>query len=132
MVAISYQSLPSQHFLNLPRPDIVIGGGDLVDTTTLAAHDFDVDTRTGFMPPDPPLSRLPAEWEPWEATLDRAMSSKLKLASTPNLSREEADKSAAWRSQVAEASISFFLHRSRAYIVAVSPYSSPRFLLLIS
>ncbi|KAG6334744.1 hypothetical protein ID866_4345 [Astraeus odoratus] len=95
--------LPSGHFLNLPRPDIVIGGGDgVVDTTTLAAHDFDVDTRTGFMPPDPPLSSLPAQWQPWEAALSQAMIEKLQLAIKPDLTEEEIARSAAWRSMVRE------------------------------
>ncbi|KAL4064593.1 Indoleamine 2,3-dioxygenase [Scleroderma yunnanense] len=94
-------SLPSEHFLNLPRPDIIIGGGEgVVDTTTLAAHDFDVDTRTGFMPPDPPIARLPEEWEPWEVILEKAMKGKLQLAIKQALSTEEAAMSAAWRAQV--------------------------------
>ena len=100
-------SLPSEHFLNLPRPDIVIGGGDgVVDTTTLAAHDFDVDTRTGFMPPDPPIARLPKQWEPWEAVLEHATKQKLQLAIRRDLSVEDAEKSAAWRAQVREVSAS--------------------------
>jgi indoleamine 2,3-dioxygenase len=62
----------SRHFLALPRPDVTLGPlpRGLTDTTTLAAHDFDVDNRTGFMPPEPPLARLPSEWETWEAILD--------------------------------------------------------------
>ncbi|KAI5985208.1 hypothetical protein EDC04DRAFT_2913939 [Pisolithus marmoratus] len=50
------ENLPSVHFLSLPRgPGASLDNGPhldrIVDTTTLAAHDFDVDTRTGFMPP---------------------------------------------------------------------------------
>lgn len=95
-------SFPSDHFLNQPRPNSVIGhGGDgSVDTTTLAAHDFDVDTRTGFMPPDPPISRLPVEWEPWETTLDRAMSMNLQLAVKRGLTENEIARSASWRESV--------------------------------
>lgn len=95
-------SFPSDHFLNQPRPNFVIGqGGDgSFDTTTLAAHDFDVDTRTGFMPPDPPISRLPVEWEPWETTLDRAMSMNLQLAVKPGLTGNEIARSASWRESV--------------------------------
>ncbi|KAF8548363.1 Indoleamine 2,3-dioxygenase [Imleria badia] len=97
--------LSSNHFLNQPRPDfqVVVGGADgFVDTTTLAAHDFDVDTRTGFMPPDPPISRLPIEWEPWETVLDRAMSMKLQLAVKPTLTTDEIAQSASWRESVRE------------------------------
>lgn len=63
--------LSPDHFLALPRPDILYGGAPAgaPDTSTLAAHDFDVDTRTGFMPPQPPLTRLPPQWELWELAL---------------------------------------------------------------
>lgn len=101
--------LPSNHFLNQPRPDFVVGGVDgFVDTTTLAAHDFDVDTRTGFMPPDPPISRLPIEWEPWETVLDQAMSIKLQLAVKPSLTNDETARSASWRERVRENVSPFF------------------------
>ena len=100
--------LSPNHFLNQPRQDFVVGGADgSVDTTTLAAHDFDVDTRTGFMPPDPPLSRLPIEWEPWEMTLDQAMSMRLQLAVKPGLAEEEIARSASWRQSVRE-DVSYF------------------------
>ncbi|KIJ60347.1 hypothetical protein HYDPIDRAFT_117243 [Hydnomerulius pinastri MD-312] len=93
--------LPPDHFLNLPRPDIIVGAGDgIVDTTTLAAHDFDVDTRTGFMPPDPPMSRLPEDWELWEAILEKAMTTKLQLAVKPGLSADEIAQSSSWRADV--------------------------------
>jgi indoleamine 2,3-dioxygenase len=93
--------LPPDHFLSLPRPDIVIGAGDgIVDTTTLAAHDFDVDTRTGFLPPDPPIGRLPEEWEPWEATLEKQMSMRLQLAIKSGLTDHEVAQSASWRGDV--------------------------------
>ncbi|KAG8213495.1 Indoleamine 2,3-dioxygenase [Butyriboletus roseoflavus] len=93
--------LPPNHFLSQPRPDFVVGGADgFVDTTTLAAHDFDVDTRTGFMPPDPPISRLPIEWEPWETILDQAVSMKLQLAIKQGLTEDEIAHSASWRESV--------------------------------
>ncbi|KAF9236414.1 Indoleamine 2,3-dioxygenase [Melanogaster broomeanus] len=93
--------LPPDHFLNLPRPDIVVGAGPgIVDTTTLAAHDFDVDTRTGFLPPDPPIGRLPEQWEPWEATLEKSMSMKFQLAIKPGLTEHEVAQSASWRADV--------------------------------
>ncbi|KAI6017866.1 Indoleamine 2,3-dioxygenase [Pisolithus marmoratus] len=92
--AVSTQgNLPSEHFLNLPRGPGVDNGphlDEIVDTTTLAAHDFDVDTRTGFVPPDPPICRLPEQWEPWEAILDKAM----------HVTDEEMRTSDNWRSEV--------------------------------
>ena len=92
----------SQHFLALPRPDVTLGPlpHGLTDTTTLAAHDFDVDNRTGFMPPEPPLARLPSEWEKWEAILDSALTKKLKLYNGLSTSDDDRAESAAWRGDV--------------------------------
>ncbi|KAA1476277.1 Indoleamine 2,3-dioxygenase [Dentipellis sp. KUC8613] len=94
--------LPS-HFLNLPRPDPHDGRQEgVVDTTTLAAHDFDVDTRTGFMPPDPPLARLPERWEQWEALLDAAQREKLQLGKRAGLGEEDKARSERWRARIRE------------------------------
>jgi indoleamine 2,3-dioxygenase len=93
--------LGSNHLLSLPRPDTTSGpSSGVVDTTTLAAHDFDVDPRTGFMPPQAPISRLPPAWESWEYALGEAVSQRLKLGDTPGLSEFEKTKSESWRSQV--------------------------------
>ncbi|KAK0236233.1 Indoleamine 2,3-dioxygenase [Armillaria nabsnona] len=93
--------LPADHFLSLPRPDILIGSpGGIVDTTTLAAHDFDVDNRTGFMPPHPPLARLPGQWEPWEAIFQEAQESELQLGDKPGLTDAQSRVSETWRSRV--------------------------------
>ena len=92
----------SQHFLALPRPDVTLGPlpHGLTDTTTLAAHDFDVDNRTGFMPPQPPLARLPSEWETWETILDTALTKRLKLYNGPTTSDDHRAESATWRDGV--------------------------------
>lgn len=43
------------------------------DTSTLAAADFDVDVRSGFLPPEAPVRRLSAPYaEHWEHALDLA------------------------------------------------------------
>ena len=91
-----------QHFLALPRPDVTLGPlpRGLTDTTTLAAHDFDVDNRTGFVPPEPPVARLPSEWEIWEAILDSALTKRLKLYNGPTTSDGDRVESAAWREDV--------------------------------
>ena len=95
--------LPAEHFLALPRPDTNVGPAPgTVDTTTLAAHDFDVDTRTGFMPPQPPVSRLPDSWQPWEEVLDDAMLSRLQLGDKKDLPKEDEVRSAVWRARVRE------------------------------
>ena len=93
--------LAENHFLALPRPDVLLGPpAGVVDTTTLAAHDFDVDTRTGFMPPDPPLARLPAQWEIWEQLLDDAQAHRLQLGNKHDITDVEIDQSESWRIHV--------------------------------
>ncbi|KAF9534037.1 Indoleamine 2,3-dioxygenase [Crepidotus variabilis] len=99
-------SLGDAHFLSLPRPDILVGvPAGVADTTTLAAHDFDVDTRTGFMPPQGPLSRLPNFWESWEKALDLAMSSGLQLGQKSGLTESDRTNSEAWRFTVRQLEI---------------------------
>ena len=99
-------TLPSDHFLALPRPDSNVGlPSGTVDTSTLAAHDFDVDTRTGFMPPQPPLARLPPEYDLWEVVLADAITGKLQLGDKPGLSEEDQTRSELWRARVREVSL---------------------------
>jgi indoleamine 2,3-dioxygenase len=101
------EQFPSNHFLSLPRPDAVFGPpAGTVDTTTLAAHDFDVDTRTGFMPPEPPLSRLPEAWNVWEDALDEAIAKQLRLGDKPGLHEEEQQRAERWRARVTAVNIS--------------------------
>lgn len=82
-------ALDPSHFL-APRPI----------TSTLAAHDFDVDNRTGFMPPRPPLRRLPPQWELWESLLDRAKSEQIQLGNKPDLTDQAKAASEKWRGDV--------------------------------
>lgn len=94
-------AMDPNHFLALPRPDVfasLVAGA--VDTSTLAAHDFDVDNRTGFMPPEPPLARLPETWDAWEMLLETAVKQKLQLGGKPGLLDIEKESSALWRSEV--------------------------------
>ena len=89
---------PPQHFLSLPRPDAFAGPqAGVPDTTTVAAHDFDVDARSGFMPPQPPLARLPETWEAWEEALERAILRKLKLGSANDITPSAVADSEEWR-----------------------------------
>jgi indoleamine 2,3-dioxygenase len=105
--------LSLNHFLSLPRPDVLVGPpAGVVDTTTLAAHDFDVDTRTGFMPPDPPLTRLPAQWELWEQLLDDAQLHRLQLGSKVGITEEEKSRSKLWRARVSQVCYSWYLSPS--------------------
>jgi indoleamine 2,3-dioxygenase len=105
----SMEYLGENHFLSLSRPDILFGVPEGVpDTTTLAAHDFDVDTRTGFMPPQPPASRLPCFWDQWEVILDDATTQGLQLGDKISLSEFERTRSEAWRHRVRKVSGNIF------------------------
>ncbi|KAK7006190.1 Indoleamine 2,3-dioxygenase [Favolaschia claudopus] len=91
------------HFLALSRLDGLLGSSaGAYDTSTLAAHDFDVDNRTGFMPPQAPPSRLPEEYEPWEIVLDAAIAEGLQLGDKPGITAAEMSRSESWRQRVRE------------------------------
>ncbi|KAJ3488165.1 hypothetical protein NLJ89_g11644 [Agrocybe chaxingu] len=95
------EHLGPNHFLSLPRPDSLGStASNVPDTTTLAAHDFDVDTRTGFLPPQAPISRLPATWESWETALEDAIAARLQLGEKSDLSDSDKKKSQEWRERV--------------------------------
>jgi indoleamine 2,3-dioxygenase len=97
--------LSPDHFLSLLRPDITFGPPPgAPDASTLAAHDFDVDTRTGFLPPQPPLARLPVDWEPWEAALSDTLERKLQLGDKADISTAEIESSASWWISVSQVS----------------------------
>ncbi|KAF9260119.1 Indoleamine 2,3-dioxygenase [Marasmius fiardii PR-910] len=96
-------TLPPDHFLTQPRPESITNATfGTVDTTTLAAHDFDVDNRSGFMPPQEPVGRLPVQWEAWETVLDAAIQDRLQLGERVDQSRGEREKSSLWRARVRE------------------------------
>jgi hypothetical protein len=110
-------TLPLNHFLSLERPDVAVGPPiGVVDTTTLAAHDFDVDMRTGFMPPQPPLTRLPTYYEPWEVILEDAIHRKLQLGDKIGLLASDAASSEAWRARVRQV-----LSQRLRYILPLTP-----------
>ena len=74
------------------------------DVANIAAREFDVDARSGFMAPQPPLTRLHEFWEAWEDALELALSRKLKLGSASDLSPAEAAESEEWRQGVRKVS----------------------------
>ncbi|KAF9062639.1 Indoleamine 2,3-dioxygenase [Rhodocollybia butyracea] len=97
--------LDTSHFLSLPRPSAGDFHAPIVDTTTLAAHDFDVDPRTGFMPPHPPVERLLSlegqNYEHWEDLLTQACAADLQIADKEGgLTLEEERRSEQWRTTV--------------------------------
>jgi hypothetical protein len=85
--------------------DIKHAVAPLLDTSTLAAHDFDVDARSGFMPPEPPVERLPSEWQEWERVLDDAMNAKLRVGDSPDVTPDEVQRSQLWRERIAGVSV---------------------------
>jgi indoleamine 2,3-dioxygenase len=96
-------AIPPDHFLALSRLDGLLGSSESTyDTSTLAAHDFDVDNRTGFMPPQAPPSRLPADWEAWELILDSAIAESLQLGDKPGITQMEMSRSESWRQRIRE------------------------------
>ncbi|KAJ7157646.1 Indoleamine 2,3-dioxygenase-domain-containing protein [Mycena crocata] len=100
--------IPPDHFLALSRLDGLLGLGSsesTYDTSTLAAHDFDVDNRTGFMPPHAPPARLPADWEAWELVLDAAIGESLQLGDKPGIISAEMSRSESWRQRVRELAV---------------------------
>ena len=104
------QSLPPAHFLSLPRPDAHVGPpAGVPDTSTLAAHDFDVDTRTGFMPPQPPIDRLPSQWDQWETVLQDAITARLQLGDAIDLTADDQARSESWRSRIREVKFTLLL-----------------------
>ncbi|KAH9924101.1 Indoleamine 2,3-dioxygenase-domain-containing protein [Amylocystis lapponica] len=88
-------NLPPNHFLALPRPDHGMAAAGMFDTSTVAAHDFDVDTRTGFMPPEPPLTR---------SRSNDALASKLQIADKVGLTQDDEARAARWQAHIREVS----------------------------
>ena len=75
-------AFPSEHFFSLPpsfnstdtsgSTSSHTSRGLAPNVASLASADYEVDVRTGFLPADRNLRRLPAAWEVWESALDAA------------------------------------------------------------
>lgn len=95
-------SAPPTHFLSQSRHTRALGPrpGDTYDVSTVAAADYDVDVRSGFMPPTEPVARLDGDFEIWEDVLDAALG-RVKLASDlADASEDEKSFVGRWRDQV--------------------------------
>lgn len=96
--------LAAGHVLSRPRISPNYQASPLrpqvLDTTTLAAESWDVDGRSGFMPPEPPVARLPAEWDAWENILQVAIGARFTVGDTPDITPEETDRALQWREAV--------------------------------
>jgi indoleamine 2,3-dioxygenase len=100
-------TIPPTHFLDLPHhvPDGPALNGIVPDTSTVAAHDFDIDVNTGFMPDHAPLTRIPlevsVELQAWERVLDEGLALGMKLGDQlPMYGPEETEKNERWRASV--------------------------------
>jgi|HubBroStandDraft_3_1064219.scaffolds.fasta_scaffold01937_6 indoleamine 2,3-dioxygenase len=95
-------SAPPTHFLSQSRHTRALGPrpGDTYDVSTVAAADYDVDVRSGFMPPTEPVARLDGDFGIWEDVLDAALG-RVKLASDlADASEDEKSFVGRWRDQV--------------------------------
>ncbi|TXT10766.1 hypothetical protein VHUM_02271 [Vanrija humicola] len=102
-------ALPPGHFLALP-PTFSNDPTTSLSTTShaapglapnvasLAAADFDVDVRTGFLPGSANVERLPAPFDVWEDALDAAAGTRVGDGLRLNGGR---DKEMSWRAAVA-------------------------------
>lgn len=86
----------------------------------LAMEDFDVDEETGFLPSQPPLSRLPPHYDAWEQALDNASALRMKLGERDDLTSNDRVDSAEWRRNIREVSP-----------YAVGPQYQPSFIVYI-
>ncbi|KAG9092164.1 hypothetical protein FRC06_000220 [Ceratobasidium sp. 370] len=101
-------AVASNHFLGLPHHHAPEGpelDGIVPDTSTVAAHDFDVDVNTGFMPTHAPLTRIPlevsTELQAWERALDEGLALRMKLGDQLHLhGPEETEKNERWRASI--------------------------------
>jgi len=90
-MAAMERPLPPGHFLALPpsyaQPSDPSSSGTsshasnglAPNVASLAAADYDVDVRTGFLPGSKNIERLPASWDLWEDALAAARSVGLRL-----------------------------------------------------
>ena len=77
----NYPKFPLRALCQSRRSGVAIGKGDgVVDMTTLAAHDFDVDSRIGFMLPRSTDFTVSQPVGAWGAVLEHVVKEKFQLA----------------------------------------------------
>lgn len=65
---------------------------------------YDLDSRTGFIPPEPPLLRLADGYERWELLLDDAKANFVNPGSSGLATATEMQYTSKWRNRVAAVS----------------------------
>ncbi|KAB5590317.1 hypothetical protein CTheo_6232 [Ceratobasidium theobromae] len=99
-------TITPHHFLDLPHHvQPAAFDGIRPDTSTVAAHDFDVDVNTGFMPNQAPLLRIPkevsAKLQVWEDALAEGLALNMKLGDQlAQYGPEETTKNELWRERI--------------------------------
>lgn len=75
---------------------------DSPDMTALACSEFGLDPKTGFLPPQVPLARLPPLFDQWEDTLQHGMVVLKRPGDSddPPPTEEEKIQSLKWREGV--------------------------------
>lgn len=73
-----------------------------IKSSIQGGHVFDVDERSGFMAPEPPIARLPESWNAWETALECAIAAKLQTADKVGLTTLDASTSREWRACIRE------------------------------
>lgn len=97
---MSTSGAPPTHFLSQARHTLGPRPGGSFDISTVAAADYDIDVRSGFMPPAEPVARLGDEFAVWEEVLDAAVG-HMKLASDlAHASKDEKRYIDLWRERV--------------------------------
>lgn len=102
---------PPTHFLSQARASLVQGPrhADLFDVSTVAAADYDIDVRSGFMPPAEPVARLLGEFSVWEDILDAALGRLQLAADLVDASEGQRRYVAEWRTRVKQVRAQFSL-----------------------
>ncbi|KAG9039963.1 hypothetical protein FRB95_004435 [Tulasnella sp. JGI-2019a] len=99
-------AMPPTHFLSIARSPFSgpnssgVASNRGFDTSTVAAADFDVDPKTGFMPPKVPVVRLDGELEVWEMMREAAVEGGEPLTLGVYATSRQQKRSARWRSAV--------------------------------
>lgn len=143
-------ALPPTHFLSLARSPprgsssqrSTNGASQpTFDTSTVAAADFDVDAKTGFMPPHQPVVTLPGQLDLWEKVLSAAVAPGERVTLGEEATEAELAKSAKWRRVVDKvsaiclrtrptSSVTLWLThddlRSRCLLCQLHPSANPR------
>jgi hypothetical protein len=87
-----------------PQSSVPQGPTHEFDLSHFASSAFELDAKTAFMPPEPPLARLDGEYELWENLLDAASEYFTCPGDEKFVPESQVTLSASWRRAVREVS----------------------------